>query len=47
MLVTEDALLKDDAKKYIESVAPSEALKKISLYNLEEDIIGQRMKSEK
>ncbi len=32
VLVTEDAVLKDDAKKYIESVSPSEALKKISLY---------------
>ncbi len=29
VLVTEDALLKSDAKKYIESVTPSEALKKI------------------
>ncbi len=29
VLVTEDALLKADAKKYIESVTPSEALKKI------------------
>ncbi len=47
VLVTEDTLLKDDAKKYIESAAPSEALKKISLYNLEETNIIQKMKSEK
>ncbi len=47
VLVTEDALLKDDAKKYIESVNPSESLKKISLYNLEEDNINQKMKSER
>ncbi len=32
VLVTEDAVLKDDAKKYIESATPSEALKRISLY---------------
>jgi predicted nucleic acid-binding protein len=34
VLVTEDALLKADAKKYIESATPSEALKKLgSAYN--------------
>ncbi len=47
VLVTEDTVLKDDAKKYIESAAPLEALKKISLYNLEETKIIQKMKSEK
>lgn len=46
VLVTEDNALKNDAKKYIESAAPSEALKKISLYSLEETNITQKMKSE-
>ena len=46
VLVTEDNALKNDAKKYIESAAPSEALKMISLYSLEDTNITQKMKSE-
>lgn len=31
VLVTEDVLLKNDAKKYLECVNPSEALKRLSI----------------